>query len=99
MGAAMEETMKLLGIALIAALLLSISIARADSYSLQMAAAEVSQSLPKPPIQIQPQIAMVCFYDSQTTSGMNKICYYDCVGSLAAITLGFADICPMSINR
>ena len=50
-------------------------------------------------IQGQPQIAIVCFFDSETTSGMNKICYYNCLGSLAAITLGFAEICPMSINR
>jgi hypothetical protein len=51
------------------------------------------------PIQRQLQIAMVCVYDSETTSGMNKICYYDCVRSLAAITLGFVEKCPMSIDR
>jgi hypothetical protein len=41
----------------------------------------------------------VCFYDGETTSGMNKICYYNCLQSLAAITLGFVDICPLSIDR
>ena len=51
------------------------------------------------PIQRQPQIAVACFYDSQETSGMNKICYYNCLGSLAAITIGFVDICSMSIDR
>ena len=40
-----------------------------------------------------------CHALAEETAGMNKICYYNCLGSLAAITLGFADICPMSINR
>ena len=92
--------MRSLGMASILALLLSIDIAAAGSSDVQLATAEpASQSRPMTPIQRQPQIAMLCFYDSQETSGMNKICYYNCLGSLAAITLGFADICPMSINR
>jgi hypothetical protein len=92
--------MKSLAMASILALLLSIDGAVAGSSGVQLATAEAaSQSRPMTPIQRQPQIAMVCFYDSQTTSGMNKICYYNCVGSLAAITLGFAEICPMSIDR
>jgi hypothetical protein len=92
--------MKSLGTASIVALLLSISVARPDSYALQLAtAAPVGQSLPESLTKRQPKVAMVCFYDSQTTSGMNKICYYNCLGSLAAITLGFTEICPMSINR
>jgi hypothetical protein len=92
--------MKSLAMASILALLLSIDGAVAGSSDVQLATAEpASQSRPMTPIKRQPQIAMVCFYDSQTTSGMNKICYYNCVGSLAAITLGFAEICPMSIDR
>jgi|TARA_B100001964_G_scaffold90578_1_gene101732 hypothetical protein len=43
--------------------------------------------------------AVVCFYDSDYISGMNKICYYDCMGSRAAITVRAVDICPLSINR
>jgi hypothetical protein len=46
-----------------------------------------------------PRLQWLCFYDSQETSGMNKICYYNCLGSLAAITIGFVEICPMSIDR
>jgi hypothetical protein len=84
----------------ILALLLSIDAATAGSSDMQLATTEpTSQSRPITPIHRQPEIAMVCFYDSQETSGMNKICYYNCLGSLAAITLGFADICPMSIDR
>ena len=92
--------MRSLGMASILALLLSIDAANAGSSSVQLAAAEpASQGRPMTPIHGQPQIAMACFYDSETASGMNKICYYNCLGSLAAITLGFAEICPMSINR
>lgn len=92
--------MKSLGMTPIVALLLLTSVARAESYALQLTTAEpVGQSLPESLTQGQPQIAMVCFFDSETTSGMNKICYYNCLGSLAAITLGFTEICPMSINR
>src|ERR1700730_7509306 len=29
-------------------------------------------------------------------SGMNKICYYDCLESAAAITIGAAELCPLS---
>jgi hypothetical protein len=92
--------MRSLGMASILAFLLSIDAAAAGSSDMQLATAEpASQSRPTTPIQGQPWLAMVCFYDSETTSGMNKICYYNCLGSLAAITIGFVDICPMSIDR
>jgi hypothetical protein len=92
--------MKSLGMASILAVLLWIDGAAAGSSGVQLATAEPgTQGRPMTRIQRQSQIAMVCFYDSETTSGMNKVCYYNCVGSLAAITLGFAEICPMSINR
>lgn len=44
------------------------------------------------------QIAMLCFKTGERTSGINKICYYDCGGSAAAITVGGAELCPLSIN-
>jgi len=92
--------MKSLGMASILAILLWIDIAAADSSGVQLATAEPGdQGRPIVRIQGQSQIAIVCFFDSETTSGMNKICYYNCLGSLATITLGFAEICPMSINR
>ena len=44
-------------------------------------------------------LAATCFLSGERTSGMNKICYYDCMGSEAAITIESYDICPLSINR
>lgn len=45
------------------------------------------------------RVAVVCFKSGETTSGMNKICYYNCLGSEAAITVGAAELCPLQINR
>ena len=45
------------------------------------------------------QMAAVCFKTGERTSGMNKICYYDCMGSEAAITIGAVELCPLSINN
>lgn len=43
--------------------------------------------------------AAVCFKSGEQVSGMNKICYYNCLGSQAAITIGAVELCPLSINR
>ena len=43
--------------------------------------------------------AVTCFKTGEETSGMNKICYYDCMGSSAAITVSSVSLCPLSINR
>ena len=45
------------------------------------------------------EIAVVCFKTGEKTSGMNKICFYDCLGSAAAITIGATQLCPLTINR
>lgn len=45
------------------------------------------------------KVAMICLFQYETTAGMNKICYYDCVGSPAAITVGAAQLCPLTINH
>lgn len=45
------------------------------------------------------RIAATCFKTGENTSGMNKICFYDCLGSQTAITIGATDLCPLSINR
>ncbi len=42
---------------------------------------------------------MWCFLTGEQTAGMNKICYYNCLGSPAAITIGAVELCPLSINR
>lgn len=46
-----------------------------------------------------PQIAATCFKTGERTSGMNKICYYDCLGSTYAITVGAVELCPLSIRN
>lgn len=45
------------------------------------------------------QIAAMCFKTGEQISGMNKICYYNCLGSTAAITIKSVELCPLSINQ
>ena len=42
--------------------------------------------------------ASACFYSHETDSGMNKICYYDCVSGTRAITISITSLCPLSIS-
>ena len=44
-------------------------------------------------------VAVTCFLTGEQVSGMNKICYYNCLGSTAAITIGSTQLCPLSINQ
>lgn len=44
-------------------------------------------------------LAVLCFKTGEQKSGMNKICYYDCLGSTVAITISSVELCPLSINR
>jgi hypothetical protein len=43
--------------------------------------------------------ATTCFKAGEQISGMNKICYYNCMGSTAAITISSVSLCPLSIQR
>jgi hypothetical protein len=43
--------------------------------------------------------ANACFLKGERTSGMNKICYYDCVDGERAITIGAVELCPLSLYR
>lgn len=45
------------------------------------------------------QVAVMCFKTGERESGMNKICYYDCLGSEAAITIKSFELCPLSIQN
>jgi hypothetical protein len=45
------------------------------------------------------EVAMVCFKTGEETSGLNKICYYNCMGSQAAITISAVSLCPLTIER
>lgn len=52
-----------------------------------------------PALDANTKVAVACFKSGEQTSGMNKICYYDCLGSQAAITISSVQLCPLSINR
>jgi len=43
--------------------------------------------------------AVTCFKSGEQTSGMNKICYYNCAGSTAAITISSTSLCPLTIQQ
>lgn len=45
------------------------------------------------------RLALMCFKTGEQVSGMNKICFYNCAGSDAAISVSSAQLCPLSINR
>jgi hypothetical protein len=40
-----------------------------------------------------------CFSSGEYTKGMSKVCQYSCVGSAHAITVGAAQMCPVSVQR
>lgn len=40
-----------------------------------------------------------CNFTRSVASGMNRICYYNCVGSGHAMTIGAAEICPLTTTR
>ena len=41
--------------------------------------------------------AQACFLSGEQVSGMNKICFYDCVEGTRAITISSVALCPLSI--
>ena len=43
--------------------------------------------------------ANACFLKSETNSGMNKICIYDCVDGERAITISATSLCPLSLYK
>lgn len=43
--------------------------------------------------------AVTCYKVTEYTSGFNKICIYNCLGSETAITIGATQLCPLTINR
>ncbi len=61
-------------------------------------AATLNQS-PMPNKAPETRLAVLCFKSGERTSGFNKIGYYNCMGSTAAITIGAVQLCPLNINR
>ncbi|PMP86666.1 MAG: hypothetical protein C0174_00950 [Thermodesulfobium narugense] len=44
-------------------------------------------------------IALICFYEGEMQSTFNKICFYDCLGTMYAINVKPYKLCPSSINK
>ena len=42
---------------------------------------------------------VICLFKGEQVSGTNKICYYDCLGSIFAITIDGLQLCPLNIRR
>ncbi len=55
---------------------------------------------PKPPAEKPVQVATTCFFKSeqQASGSTTKICYYDCLGNLRAITIPVTSLCPLTIK-
>ena len=43
--------------------------------------------------------ATTCFKKGEYTSGFNKICIYNCLGSDVAITIKNTQLCPLTIQN
>lgn len=43
--------------------------------------------------------AGTAFLTGESVSGLNKICYYDHLGSRVAITIKSTQLCPLTIQR
>ena len=42
---------------------------------------------------------LTCFRTGEETGGLNKICRYDCVGSIITTNIGSSEICPIQIQK
>ena len=49
-------------------------------------------------LSISPVNAATAFLKGERTSGFNKICFYDNMGSEVAITIKSTDLCPLTID-
>ena len=45
------------------------------------------------------KVAVICFKSGEQVSGMNKICFYNCLGSTVAINVSSVALCPLSIDH
>jgi hypothetical protein len=51
------------------------------------------------PRSTMPHPGMTCMKRREWTSGFNKNCVYDCLGSEAVQTVGIAELCPLTMTR
>ena len=95
--------MKLLSVIALGALLIftnQANSAEQDKGASLLLASLIEKSTPSKPYDTTIiRTAAMCFLKGESTSGMNKICIYDCLGSDTAITVRAIDLCPLSINR
>lgn len=77
------------------------------SVAMALAAVAALATAPAPPLakvagptseRADQQLAVNCPKSGEQTSGTNKICFYNCVGSMTAITVGATQLCPLSIQ-
>ena len=56
---------------------------------------------PAPKVEKPIQVAATCFKTGEQSppASMTKLCFYDCLGSPAAITIPSTSICPLTIPR
>ena len=76
-----------------------------SAYSITVGAAEMcplnppcSSSASKSKVNIDSGTT-TCFSNGEFTKGMNKVCKYNCVGSPHVITIGAAEMCPITVKR
>lgn len=55
--------------------------------------------VPMTRIPAQDQLAVTCFKSGERVSGMNKICYYSCLGSTYAVTISSVELCPLTVDN
>lgn len=44
------------------------------------------------------KVAGTCFSSGEQISGLNKICFYDCVSGGKAITIKSVQLCPLTVS-
>ena len=42
--------------------------------------------------------AGIAFFKYETVKGLNKVCFYDYLGSIVAITIPAIEVCPLQIE-
>lgn len=45
------------------------------------------------------RFALVCHKSGEQRQGQTKVCMYNCAGSIATVTVGWNELCPVTINK
>jgi hypothetical protein len=67
--------------------------------ALPASAREINEPQSEAKIDKPIRLTLLCLLTGEQVSGLNKICYYDCAGSGAAITIASYQLCPININK